>query len=442
LKKGVKFHDGHEFTAEDVKFTYDAINDVRNRSPWRTNTEMVGAWEIINKHTIKATLKKPFDSLLYKLVREIAPRHLLEGEEIAHALFNSHPVGTGPFRFEKWSKNNLIELEANADYFEGRPPLERIVIKTYQNIPQLWSAFMRQDIDLIKYLSRSNYLVLRTDPTFRTYTIPAENYYSVVYNLKDSSISNVNVRRAIAHAVNKKIIIEMTTGAGIESTGPFHPHSSGFNPEAKSFDYDPQKALEIFSNQGWRKDAHGVLRKKDRELVINLLIDSRKDIDRKIGMLMRQQLAEVGVKVKIKFYSGEKDLNSNPFERFEAQAWLRSLAGIRKGDDNVVAKYWYSRSSEFAKYGGYENKSVDQLFEEARTTRSENKTADIYKGIHRMIYEDQPACFLFYPLTYHAVSRNLHNTDEYFSVYMPTYTMKDWYVTKKHTKGGEKHGSD
>ena len=434
LRPNVKFHDGIECTAQDIVFTLKQFMDPKNNSPHRAHFELVESVETLDQYTVRITLSKSFPFFLYKLAeREIIPKHIFDGQKLSSASFNDHPIGTGPFRFKNWDhKNNQIELEANPNYFEGRPYLDRIVVKIYPDVAQLWSAFMRQEVDLSKYISRKDYLVLEKDSTFRTYPIPSETYYSMVYNLKDSIMADIDVRRAIAHALDKKTIIETTTGEGTESIGPFHPQAFGFNSEVKPLDYNPRKSMEILRKKGWKnRDASGVLEKQDVKLDIILLVDLRSDIDRKIAMLIRQQLSEIGMKVTLQFYNGEKDLYSNPFKRFHAQAWLRSLTGIKKTDSYDVAMNWYSSSSEFARFGGYKNKLVDQLFEGARITADSDKRADIYKKIHAIIYEDQPACFLFYPLTYHAISAHLQNTDDYFSVYMPTYTMKDWYIARE-----------
>jgi peptide/nickel transport system substrate-binding protein len=430
LRKGVRFHDGRTFSADDVKFTYDAINDVRNNSPWRTNTSVVRKWVVIDPFTIKAILREPSVPFLRKLVREIVPRHLLEGKNLAHANFNYHPVGTGPFLFKQWTRDNRIELEANPDYFQGRPYLDRIVIKTYPNMEQLWSAFMRQEVDLLKYLSHKDYLVLKGDPTFRTYEISSGTYYALAYNLNDPLISNKSVRQALAYALDRKSIIRMTTGEGEESVGPFHPQSFGFNDHITPFEYDPRKALELLEREGWKMSANGVLQKDGSKFTLTLLADPRQDDDRKIAMTVRQQLSEIGITVVVKFYRGEQDLHSNLFERFKAQIWLRSLTGIDVGDSYNVVVSWYSSSSEFARFGGYHNKSVDNLLETARSTADDEKRADLYKEIHSIIYNDQPAGFLFYPMTYHAISSRIRGTDDYFSVFMPAYTMKEWYVNQ------------
>ncbi|MCK5215005.1 MAG: hypothetical protein KAR05_06595, partial [Candidatus Omnitrophica bacterium] len=150
LKRGVKFHDGIECTSEDVQFTYRQLIDSQNNSPYRFHFELIQEIEVLNKYALRIILSKPFPPLLFKLAaREIVPKHILEGEDLKKTSFNYHPIGTGPFKFKSWDREtNQIELVANPDYFEGRPYLDKIIVKIYPNSSQLWSAIMRQEIDL------------------------------------------------------------------------------------------------------------------------------------------------------------------------------------------------------------------------------------------------------------------------------------------------------
>ena len=149
LRKGVKFHDGVECTAEDVKFTFDKIIDPQINSPFRPPFQLVKEFKAIDKYTFEVVLNKPSTPFIYNLIRPIAPKHLLENRDLKNTAFNFQPIGTGPFKFKSWSKDDQIILEYNPDYYEGRPYLDRIIVKTYSDSRQLWSALMRQEVDLV-----------------------------------------------------------------------------------------------------------------------------------------------------------------------------------------------------------------------------------------------------------------------------------------------------
>ena len=134
LRKGVLWHDGKEFTAEDVKFTFDKIMDEKTNTVHRSDYELVEKAEVLDPHTFRVTYKQPFSPGLGTWGMGIIPKHLLEKGDINTAPFNRKPVGTGPFRFVEWVTDEKIVVEANPAYFQGRPQLDRII---YRIIPEV-----------------------------------------------------------------------------------------------------------------------------------------------------------------------------------------------------------------------------------------------------------------------------------------------------------------
>ncbi|MBU4333202.1 MAG: hypothetical protein KKD07_02040 [Candidatus Omnitrophica bacterium] len=431
LKKGIRFHDSVEFTADDVKFTYEQIMDPKNGSPYRSHFELIEKIEIIDKYTVKFVLSGPFPVFLTKLAyREIIPKHILEGQDLRNTSFNYSPIGTGPFKFSSWDRDtDQIELAANEDYFEGRPYLDKIIVKIYPEGYGLWPAFMREEVDFIMYINYEDYKVIEKDPDLRGYKIPWDKYCAIAYNLEDPVLCDKEVRKAIAQSINRKEIIDATFPGGVESTGPFHSESEGFNPEVKPLQCDPVKAKVDLMHRGWiDADNDGILEKDGRELEIRMLVDERSDLYKKMAVIIRQQLAEVGIKIVVQLYKDEEELTKEFLDEKRPQAWLRFYGGYEENIYGAIGS-WYSLSSEFGRIWDYINEDVDRLFELGRVSVNKNKKAEIYREIHKIVYEDQPACFLFFPVSYHAVSSKFKNIDDYFSMYMQVYTIKNWYIS-------------
>ena len=303
LRKGVRFHDGQELTAEDVKFTFDKIMDPEIRSPFRSAYEPVEDFKAAGKYAFQVRLKKPYAAFLYRMVRYIIPKHILEG--------NSHPIGSGPFKFKQWTKDGRIILEYNQDYYEGRPCLDRIEVKVYANSRDIWVAFMRQEVDFVLFIEHEDYEIVKNDPAFKAYAFAIDHYYALVYNLEDSFLADIKVREAIAYGVDQEGLIERAGfGSGLECLGPFYPQSLGFNPEVGPFDYNPRKAKELLGQSGFRDSNNdGILEKDGEELAVKVLIDSRNAIYKRIAMVLRQQLQEIGIKIKIAVYDNNSLLN-------------------------------------------------------------------------------------------------------------------------------------
>ena len=432
LRKGVRFHDGRECTAYDVKFTYDKLIDPGINSPFRSSFELVKDFKVIDKFTFQLTLKKSSASFIYRLVREIVPRHLFKKADFKNSSFNFHPIGTGPFRFKQWDKDNEIILEYNPDYYEGRPYLDRIMVKTYPASRDVWTALMRGEVDFTLFIEREDYEIVKNDFSFKTYTIPADYYYALVYNLNDPILSDKKIREAIAYGLNRKGLIERVGfGCGLECTGPFYPQSLGFNSDVLPFEYNPKKSQELLSEAGWKdNDNDGILEKEGEELEIRVLIDARNDIYKKIIMVIRQQLQEIGIKIKVQLYNNDSELTEKFLKENKSQAYLKFLlAGI---DSDQAGAYWYSKlSKRRGILWTYGDEQIDNLFELGGVIQDKGKRAKIYQKIHKLIYEDQPACFLYFPFVFYAISNKFENIDDFFTLSMPFYTMKNWFINTR-----------
>lgn len=431
LRKGIKFHDGKSCTARDVKFTYDNIMDPQNNSPFAALFESVKGTRALDDYTFQFILSQPAVSFIYNVVRGIAPEHTHDNKSLAQCSFNRHPVGTGPFKFKKWTQDNRIIMEYHPDYYEGRPYLDSIIVKFYSDSRELWTALMRQEIDLMLFLEEGDYEVVKADPEFKAYAVPIDMYYALFYNPDDSILQDKQVREAIAYAVDRKGLIERAaSGYGLECSGPFYPDSLGFNPQVKPFDYQPQKAQKLLAQIGWKDvDSDGILEKAGRELEIRVLVDTRNGIFERILMVLRQQLQEVGIKIRAVLFDDEVELNDEKFlTQYKPQACLKLF--LASYIENVAEAWGPKESKRIHKLWVYRNNKIDRLIQAGDNARDGFERRKIYQEMHRVIYDDQPACFLYFPYVFHAVASKFENMDDFFSLNMPLYTIKDCYLKK------------
>ncbi|MCP4650761.1 MAG: ABC transporter substrate-binding protein [PVC group bacterium] len=427
LRKNVRFHDGIECTAHDVKFTYDKIMDSKIDSHFRLSFDMVDSFNVVDKYIFQIKLKKPSAVLIYRLVREIAPKHLLEGTDIKNNSFNFHPIGTGPFKFKEWTKDDQITLEYNSDYYEGRPYLDKIVIKTYLDSRGSWSALMRDEVDLVWFIEMEDYDIIKNYPAFKSYAIPTGCYYSLYYNLADPILSDVKVRRAIAYGIDRNDLIEKTAfGYGSEGTGPFYPGAFGIESSPETFKYNPEKARSLLSEADWFDgDGDGIVGKEGQELELRILVDERNDMFKKIIMLIRQQLQEVGIKVRVILYEDDRTLTEEFLKKHRVQAHLKMLLS---GDEmNDAAEEWCLKFKRVGKFWGCGHEEMDKLFALGDSIHNSRKKQMIYQKLNNIIYKEQYACFLYDLFCFHAVSKKFKNINKVFTNSMPVYTLKDWY---------------
>lgn len=164
--------------------------------------------------------------------------------------------------------------------------------------------------------------------------------------------------------------------------------------------------------------------------MLTMLVNRNDEYYRRMALVLRQQLSEVGIALKIVFYDNENQLTSGYLDKIKPQMWLRMFAG-GVGDPSELTRTWYSGSSEFGHLWPYQNTAIDRLFEQGLTLHDSERRAEIYRKIHALIYEDQPAGFLFYLVSYHAISRKFGGTNGFFTDYMPDYLMKEWFIANE-----------
>ncbi|WP_254045497.1 ABC transporter substrate-binding protein, partial [Thermodesulfovibrio sp. N1] len=242
LRKGIKWHDGFEFTAEDVVFTYKAVTDPKNPTPYSSNYGPVKEVKAVDKYTVKVIYEKPFAPALESWGMGILPKHLLEGKELFNSQLNRTPIGTGPYKIKEWITGQRVVLEKNENYYEGIPFFEKFITRIIPDPSTMFLELRFGGIDFMglnpaqyKYYGNKAYF----KKYFNVYRYPSFGYTYIGYNLKDPLFSEKKVRQAIAHAINKKEIIEgVLLGYGTPCTGPFPPSSWAYNPNIKDFEYD------------------------------------------------------------------------------------------------------------------------------------------------------------------------------------------------------------
>lgn len=443
LRKGVKFHDGKECTSEDVKFTYDMVVDQKNDSVYRLYFDNVDEFQASGRYTFRVVLHKPSVFFIQSLVLPILPKHHFKDGRIRNSLFEHYPVGTGAFKFKEWIGDDRIILEYNQDYYEGRPYLDRIMVKVYPDAESLWAAFMRQEVDMDLFIEQTNYEIVKDDPAFKTYAFAFDCYYALMFNMSDSVLQDKTVRYAIALAIDKKELIRyVAKNYGIECQGPFSRQALGAGTGC-SDEYDPDRARALLESAGWKDiDNDLILEKGSEELELKILVDSRNDIYRKISQVLHQQLQEIGVRIHAQLFNDEAMLTKDFLRVHKPQSWLGILNAGTDIFDHLVIEYWSSAYRDGSRaLWNYDNKAVTDLFKWAELTPHKEERSRIYRKIDRCIHDDRPACFLFVPMVLHAISCRIENSDDFFTSAMPVYTIKDWYYNNT-TKGGEKNGGN
>jgi peptide/nickel transport system substrate-binding protein len=398
LKKGVRWHDGSSFTASDVEFTYHKLIDPDVRTPYSGDFERIKSFEILDDYTIKITYKEPFAPGLSSWGMPIMPRHLLENEDLNQTDFSLHPIGTGPYKFKSWRRQEKVELIANPDYFEHRPYIDRYI---YRVIPEQSTLFLELQVQGVDLTGISPLQYTRQTDTdffkryYRKFNLISFGYTYLGYNLNHPKFKDKRVRRALDYAVDKNEIINtVLLGLGRVCAGPFLPESWAFNPEVKPASYNPQKAKELLREAGWMDSNQDGWLDKDGKIFEFTIITNQGNEERiKTAQIIQRRLADVGIRVKLKVLEWSVFLT----EFIDKRNFEAVLLGWGLGLDPDNFDIWHSsktREGEF-NFTGYKNEEVDQLLVKARRTFDQEERKACYQRIHRIIYEEQPYMFLY-----------------------------------------------
>ncbi len=429
LRDDVVFHDGHPLTVHDVEFTYRTMMDPEVISPVAERLELIDRIETEGDYIFRVTLKYPFAPFIRQMSRAIAPRHLLYNADLSDIHFNRCPVGSGPFKLADWTDDDTIILDANREYFfSGRPVLDRLVFKAYPDREEALKAISRGEMDIALDLTASDLLFVSRHGPFRVYSTPGASYYAIILNLKSPIFRDINVRKALSHAIDRDSIIKnQLKGHSKICTGPFGVNSWAYNSAVQSAPHDTEKAEELLNLAGWRDtDGDGILDKDGEPFEISLAIPNISDSLERIAVAIRAQLMKVGIGTRV-IYMDDSRLYKTPFQAI--------LAKINVGaDPDYEYKFWHSKSVGM-NLASYENRTVDDLLGQGRRTLDLERRKAIYRNIHKVIHDDYPAIFLASGCEFIGSKYRFRNA-KFSSILHFLTTMKDWQIA-----GGERRSA-
>jgi len=416
LRKGIRFHDGHEFDAGDVKFTYEAIMDPKNLSPRTSDFEPIKKVEIVDPFAVRVVYKRLFSPAINAWGIGMLPEHLLNEEVILREMdkrslskqarvdfgmrdskFNRHPIGVGPFRFVKWQSDELIHLRRNDDYWEGPPRYKEYY---YRIIPDSVTREVEFRTGAIDTYSPEPHQVARykTDKTYQSFSSLSFAYTYIGYNHRRALFADKRVRQALGMAINVDEIIKyILYGEGERTTGPYPKNTQWYDHTVAPLPYAPKEAQRILEQLGWQKNADGWLEKDGKIFEFNLITNNG-NLQRKAIMTIAQNgWLKLGIKCNTQLFEWAVFLKDfvNPGE-FDAV-----VLGWSMGLDPDLFQIWHSSQSGLNQLNfiGYQNPKVDQLMVQIRQEYDFDNQQKLTHKLHRLIADDQPYTFLYTPLS-------------------------------------------
>ncbi len=434
LRQGVKWQDGAPFTAHDVMFTYKVMVDPKTPTAYGEDYKQVKKAEVVDDYTFRVTYPKPFAPALGSWTLAILPKHLLEGKDITQSPLARRPVGTGPFKFQKWSAGDKIILSYNPDYFEGRPYLNGYVYLVKPDMATMFLELKAGNIDRmgltpLQYKRQTAYAKFQR--LFNKYKYVSFSYTYLGYNLEDPRFADRRVRQALTHAINKQEIVEgVLLGLGQEATGPYKPGTWFYNPDVVRFPYDPEKAKALLAEVGWRPNSEGILEKDGKPFEFTILTNQGNDLRMRTGEIIQRRLREVGIVVKLRTVEWAVFIK----EFIDKGQFEAVLLGWTTGQDPDLYDIWHSSKTKPGELNfiHYQNPEVDRLLEEGRHTFDREKRRQAYFRFQEIIAEDQPYTFLYVPDSLPAVHKRFRGIKP--APAGINYNFPKWYVPKGEQK--------
>ena len=402
LRRGIRWTDGQPLTARDVEFTYKLMIDPKTPTAYAEDFLAVKEFRLLDEHSFEVRYDRPFARALVTWASAILPRHLLEGQDLLKTPFARQPVGAGPYLLKEWTAGNRLVLTANPDYFEGRPYIDQVVVRI---IPDQSTQFMELksgNLDEIS-LSPQQYLYQTEGQDwardYRKFQYVSSAYTFLAYNLKSRLFSDVRVRRAINHAIDKDEIVRgVLAGLGVATGVPYKPGTWAFNDRIPANEYDPAKARRLLGEAGWtRKSPDGPLVDRDgRPFAFTILTNQGNSPRIKAAIIIQSRLGALGIQVEIRTVEWAAFLKEFVDKgRFDAL-----ILGWTITQDPDLYDVWHSSKAVPGglNFVSYKNPELDDLLERGRRMLDQKKRKPLYDRVQEILHQDQPYCFLYVPM--------------------------------------------
>ncbi|WP_297630076.1 ABC transporter substrate-binding protein [uncultured Clostridium sp.] len=386
LRQDVKWHDGEKFGAKDVKFTIETIQNPDNVSEIASNYEEIKEVKIIDEYTVDIVLSEANVAILDYLTVGIVPEHILKGKNIIEHEYNKKPIGTGPYKVEKWDTGQSITLVENAEYFKVDPSIEKIVFKIVDDPKAKVMQLKSGEVDLAQ-VTPKDAEVFKGNEEFQIKDMTTSDYRGILYNFGGKSFfkNHKELPNALSYGVDRKAILEtVALGKGEIAYSPLQ-RSPYNNPNIEKFEYNPEKAKAEIEKLGWKLGKDNIYEKNGEKLEFEIVCGQGDQVRIDIANICAQNLKEVGVKAKVAI-NAEIDWGNQ-------DTYLIGWGSPYDPDDHTYKVFGTDKGSNFS---AYSNKEVDKLLKEARWTNDDSKRKELYGKFQEVMTKNMPYTFLIY----------------------------------------------
>ena len=415
LRKNVKFHDGTPFDAGSVVWNFERWrftkhpqheNQLKVGKTFEYYTKQFGGFddkslitkvEAVNPTTVRITLKSPQGPFLNNMgmfVFYIASPKAVEKHGTA---FSKNPVGTGPFKFVEWKVGQEVILEANKDYWDkaNAPKVQRVIIRNIKDSSQRLGALKAGEIHGMFGLNPDDVKVVRADPNLQIILRPTNTTGYLAFNYKVKEFQDRRVRQAIAHAINKKGIVDaLYGGTGLVATQFQPPSLWGYNRDLKDWEYNPQRARDLLKEAGLPQGIKDITwedgRKEPLQFWYLPVLRPYYPNPKEIGEAMAADLAKAGITVQLQTTDWAVYLDKR--KNGQLPLYMLGWTGDNGDPDNFVCYFFCDPGASTE--GFYSNPKLAEVLLQAQKLTDVKKRAELYRQAEQMIHDDVARIFV------------------------------------------------
>ncbi|MGC5328472.1 ABC transporter substrate-binding protein [Brevibacillus sp. SYSU BS000544] len=398
LRQGVKFHDGTDFDAEAVVFNFerwmDPNNPLHQKGKFEYYNDMFGGLKgdeghvidsvkAVDKQTVEFKLKRPVSPFLNNLGMSTfaiaSPTALKESKD----KFGEKPVGTGPFKFIEWKREDSITLEKNPDYWnKGLPKLDQVVFKVIPDNSARLTALINGEVDVLEGMNPDDVQSVKENAELQLLTRPSMNVGYLGFNVEKKPLNDPKVRQALSHAINKAGIIEaFFAGMAQPATNLLPPSLWGYNDSIQDREYNLDKAKQLLAEAGYPNGFK-------LEFLAMPVARPYMPNGQKIAEAIQQDLKKIGVETKIVSYEWATYLEKT--KNGEMELFLLGWTGDNGDPDNFLGTLLNKNNIGGNNRSRYASEEASKVLIAAQSEPDQAKRTELYKQAQEIIFKDAP----------------------------------------------------
>jgi peptide/nickel transport system substrate-binding protein len=394
LRKGVKFQNGEDFNAAAVKFSLERIADGKNKLKQTTLVGIIDRVEIIDDYTVRVITTKPYPYLDAQLghIGAILPPKYTQEKGPSHIARN--PVGTGPYKFVRWIKDDQLTLEADDSYWGGAPKIKKVIFRPIPEATTRVAGLQTQEVDIVVNIPRHLARLIDWKGRSSVAKVPSSRVIFIAFDTTQGGpVADKRVRQAVAQGIDvDKIIKNVLEGNAIRQGTPFTKYHFGYDPAIQPYAFNPEKAKKLLAEAGVQ----------NFELTVNSP-SGRYLNDKEVSEAAVGDLRKIGINAKVKINEWGTHMTML-YAHKGGPSYLLGWGGATFDADATL--FPMLRTGQVLSH--YSNAKLDSMIEEARSIMDKSKRQKIYSEAAKLVKEEAPWAFAYQQMDIYGVSARLN----------------------------------